>query len=494
MTRTILAVATLLLGFLIAGPAQAAILEGTIESVSGNTASIRSDDGGVFAVDLSGIAAAGRGAATPGQHVTVEGNYTQDVAFTASSVAAGVQSPGGTPTINGTLQSVSGKTLMVQSYDGGIFTVDASQVASLPQLRPGDAVTVKGNYPGSVTIAAEEIRATPKPQDGGSRQAWQRVHGRVESVQGRALTFRADDGRALNVDMTRVGQRVQRALTPGEGATLVGVPGASANQFTARYIQQDSSDRSRANLTSPQPGAAGQTPAAIIEGTVDSVSGTTAMVRSDDGGVFTVDLASVAAAGRSAVVPGQHVTVEGNYTRDVTFVASSIAPGVEAPTGPTIHGTVESVSGKTMTVRSYDGGLFTVDAAQVASVPALRQGDVVTVKGNYPGDVTIAARDVRASTKPQAAAQAGRQWQRVHGRVERVQDRTLTFKADDGRTLTVDMSRVSRSVQRALTPGEGATVVGFAGSSANQLTARYIQQDSSRTGPGQPAASPATTK
>jgi preprotein translocase subunit YajC len=257
MTRHAILASALLLGLLVAAPSWAAVVEGTVESVSGDTATIRSDDGGTFTVDLAGIGAAGRGSAVAGQHVTVEGNYTRDVTFAASSVSSGTQRPSGSPTIHGTVQSVSGKTLMVQSYDGGVFTVDASQVASLPSLRPGDAVTVTGNYPGGVTIAASDIRPSPRPQEVAQpgRQEWQRVHGRVEKVQDRTLTFKADDGRTLSVDMSRVSQSVQRALSPGEGATLIGFAGSSADRFTARYIQQDSSARSRAGRGGSQPAA-----------------------------------------------------------------------------------------------------------------------------------------------------------------------------------------------------------------------------------------------
>jgi type 1 fimbria pilin len=57
-----------------------------------------------------------------------------------------------------------------------------------------------------------------------------------------------------------------------------------------------------------------------------------------------------------------------------------------------------------------------------------------------------------------AWAQAAGNWQRIHGQVQAVQGNQLTIKADDGRVLTVDMSQVSQSVQRALAPNEGVTI------------------------------------
>jgi preprotein translocase subunit YajC len=172
---------------------------------------------------------------------------------------------------------------------------------------------------------------------------WQNVHGKVEKVEETTLTFKADDGRTLTVDMSQVGENVRKTLTPGEGATVVGFPGAQPNQFMARFIQQDSSDPSRGGRVVGQP---------------------------------------------------------------------------SAPAGS---------------------------------------------------------------------------WQNVHGKVEKVEGTTLTFKADDGRTLTVDLSQVGENVRKALTPGGGATVVGFPGAQPNQFTARFIQQDSSdpsRGGRVQPSASP----
>jgi len=174
-------------------------------------------------------------------------------------------------------------------------------------------------------------------------QTSENVHGTVQSVQGSQLTVKADDGRVLTVDMTAVGQNIQQAMAPGLGVTITGSAGASANQMTAQYIQQDSSDPSRGGTVVGQPAA------------------------------------------------------------------------------PTTQ----------------------------------------------PSD----------------------NWQKVHGTVQSVSGNTLTVKADDGRVLTVDMNAVGQNIQQAMVQGMGVTLTGFAGASANQFTAQYIQQDSSAN---QPAASPAT--
>ena len=70
-------------------------------------------------------------------------------------------------------------------------------------------------------------------------------------------------------------------------------------------------------------------------------------------------------------------------------------------------------------------------------------------------------------------------WQRIHGRVTSVNGPQLMLKADDGRDLTVDMKDVNPQVRSALTPGEGVTVAGFYRGDDKNVTARFIQQDSS---------------
>ena len=72
-------------------------------------------------------------------------------------------------------------------------------------------------------------------------QTPQNVHGTVQSVSGTTLTVKADDGRVLTVNMAAVGENIQKAMAQGMGVTIAGHPGASANQFTAQFIQQDSS-------------------------------------------------------------------------------------------------------------------------------------------------------------------------------------------------------------------------------------------------------------
>ena len=144
----------------------------------------------------------------------------------------------------------------------------------------------------------------------------QKIHGSVVSVQGSTMTFKADDGRTLTVDMSKVNPAVRTALAPNEKATLMGSPGSQANQFTAHFVQQDSSDPSRGGTI------VGQTPATTdkawqrVHGTVTSVSGNRLSLKTDDGQAVSVDVAQVDAGIRGNLKPGDPVTVTGFYRLD----------------------------------------------------------------------------------------------------------------------------------------------------------------------------------
>src|SRR5206468_10748616 len=81
------------------------------------------------------------------------------------------------------------------------------------------------------------------------------------------------------------------------------------------------------------------------------------------------------------------------------------------------------------------------------TIKALKVGDRVTAtvrdnstrKNGTMMDVTSIAA---ASGRGSAAASSSGGWQQIHGVVRDVEGSTLTLRADDGRRLTVDMSKV----------------------------------------------------
>jgi preprotein translocase subunit YajC len=264
---------------------------------------------------------------------------------------------------------------------------------------------------------------------------WQRIHGQVVNVNGPTLQLRSDDGRTLTVDASAVDANIRQALTPNEGVTVIGMPGAQPTQFTARYIQQDSSNPARGGAVVGQAPAA-SAPAATsgatqqwqdVHGRVVSVQGDTMTFRSDDGRTLTVDVKAVSPQIRQGLKPNESATIVG-------------FPGSQA-------------------------NRFTAQYIQQDSSDPSRGGSVA---GQQP---------------------AGGQWQRVHGTVGTVSGNTLSLKTDDGRTVSVDMRQVDPGIRGALSAGEGVTVIGFyRGADRKTLDARFIQQDAGA------AASPRTTK
>jgi outer membrane lipoprotein SlyB len=171
--------------------------------------------------------------------------------------ASALQNPADGPgeRIHGTVQSVNGTNAVIRADDGRTIRVDMSELPGKTTrgVKSGDRVVVSGVVDSANRVKARSLRDdSPGGAASADKDQWQRVHGRVQSVEGSKLKFRADDGRTLNVDMSAVGPEIQRALTPNERVTVIGFPGGKPNQFRAEYIQQDSSDASRQPSASPR--------------------------------------------------------------------------------------------------------------------------------------------------------------------------------------------------------------------------------------------------
>jgi hypothetical protein len=151
-----------------------------------------------------------------------------------------------------------------------------------------------------------------------------------------------------------------------------------------------------------------------------------------------------------------------------------------------LHGTVTGLGSARLTLRADDGQTYHVDLTEVdrAVRAAVAIGDKVTVSG----DVTrgrVAARYVELdSGDPTRGGHLGGvpgpddpSWQRVQGVVTGISGTTLTLKADDGRTLTVDTARVDEKVRATLGKGERITAAGLRAADRSHFTARYILKD-----------------
>lgn len=239
---------------------------------------------------------------------------------------------------------------------------------------------------------------------------WQRVHGKVQSVSGSTVTVKADDGRTLTVDASQVDAGIRGALTKDEGVTLIGFKGADANKFTARYIQQDSSDPSRGGKVAGQTAPDGKG-WQRIHAKVQSVSGTTVTAKTDDGRTLTVDATRVSEEIRKALTTGEGVTLVGFAGAQPTrFTAHYIEQDPSAGQSPSaavtgakqrppqrIQGMVESVTGTTLHMKADDGRGLNVDMKDVAPGirSSLRTGDKVVVTGFYRGEHMVTARNVQ---------------------------------------------------------------------------------------------------
>ncbi len=154
-----------------------------------------------------------------------------------------------------------------------------------------------------------------------------------------------------------------------------------------------------------------------------------------------------------------------------------------------IHGRVVNVNGSTMTLHADDNRRLTVDMSKVGSEiqKNLQRGDRVTVATHEVAGTNVKAefiqKDSSAGVQPSASPSTTpvdeKNWQKIHGKVTSVSGAQLMLKADDGRDLTVDMKEVNPAVQKALTPGEGVTVAGFYRGDDKNVSAKFIQQDSS---------------
>jgi hypothetical protein len=254
-----------------------------------------------------------------------------------------------------------------------------------------------------LATAGPQLAAADGTTASQQQRPWKHVHGHVQSVDGTKMTFHADDGRILDVDMSDVTPSVRRVLTPNERVTLVGFPGARSNVFHARFIQQDNAGRARARVD--------ETTSQRIHGIVQSIRGNTLTLKADDGRILTVNTADVSPSVRRALRVGQGVEVVGRLRGDPNHVtarfiqrdSSNVARGDHvtrrsAPqasasprldvNGDRIHGTVQTLQGPTLTLRADDGRLLTVNVADVPAgeLRGLAQGQPITVIGQLKGD------------------------------------------------------------------------------------------------------------
>ena len=135
--------------------------------------------------------------------------------------------------------------------------------------------------------------------------------------------------------------------------------------------------------------------------------------------------------------------------------------------------------------RTTDGTTLWADGSQMPGRAAARVNDQGTLTYELgPRQQVTALWLERQETQPSAAvsprAVSPGEYQRIYGYVQSVGSSTMSFKADDGRILTVDTSQVDAQVRSTVRQGDLVSVVGKTTARADQFVAEVIERETRR--------------
>ncbi|HMH50042.1 MAG TPA: hypothetical protein VK548_07395 [Candidatus Acidoferrum sp.] len=222
--------------------------------------------------------------------------------------------------------------------------------------------------------------------------------------------------------------------------------------------------------------------------------GTTMIFRAEDGKVYQVDMSALDAQSWHSIALGQALTLAAKPgPGPQTLIAARIEPEKPDRAGQlrekraflSAQGTVEAVQDSRFNFRTPDGKILWVDASQMPGPAAARVNDQGTLiyERHSPQQVTAVWLD-RPETQPSAAVKPSAagpgEYQRIYGYVHSVGESTLSFKADDGRTLAVDTSRVDAQVRSTLRQGDLVSILGKTTARADQFVAEAIERQARR--------------
>ena len=211
------------------------------------------------------------------------------------------------------------------------------------------------------------------------------VRGHVVQATGPQLILRGDDGRTYRVDTSSLPAAEWRNLQPGDAVTVAAQrSGTSSDTLVAERIQPEAS----------MPRATYQT----VRGTIQSVSGAEATIRTDDGRTLALDISSLPATARPSSNQSATIVYEsglGTSRPKAVWVdagAGSTQPSASVPTGTQsgyqrVHGYVESIGVSSLTLKTDSGQSLAVDTSGVPQqqLATTRPGDVVSVTGQMAG-------------------------------------------------------------------------------------------------------------
>jgi hypothetical protein len=206
-----------------------------------------------------------------------------------------------------------------------------------------------------------------------------------------------------------------------------------------------------------------------LQGHVVVIHDADIVVQARDGRIYTIATAGVDRSLIARLHPGKPVKVTLKRGSEQAMAAAAIDPlSGEQRSYRTTTGVVDSVSGDRVRLRTDEGALAALDLGQfVGTKPSLNTGDRATVTYDASGQGTLTAVWIEpqpsfGSASPRMTDRpgvTGGGYERIHGFVEAVGLGTFTLKADDGRTVMVDV-RNSRGSAGDVRPGDLVNVVG----------------------------------
>ncbi|HEV8281669.1 MAG TPA: hypothetical protein VGQ02_07430 [Candidatus Limnocylindrales bacterium] len=375
--------------------------------------------------------------------------------------------------LRGHVVHIRDTAVVMRAEDGQTYVVDATQIDSrkLESLTVGQGITVVGK-PGSksFTLMASDIR---RDERGQASKPLKKVHGVVQSVSGSNVTFRTDEGRLLSVDAAQI-KGPQLQVKSGDAMTLV-YEDTAQRKVLARWLEPD---QATALVVDPSEQVS-------FHGHVLNVTDAALVVRADDGWTHVVDVSRLPADARRfelgegvtlTATPSDNVLIASQVLRDRSDPARK---GQAAKRLQTLHGTVQSVGGSTMTFRTDDGRLVPVDLSQMKGhVPKPRGGDPVTLVYEAGTRGKVAAMWIQADPVQPAAAVPSARFERLHGQVDSIDGSKFWLKTDDDRWFLVDAAQVDAATRNSVRAGRGVTVVGkVTDATTNLLSADWIRID-----------------
>jgi hypothetical protein len=303
-------------------------LHGVVESVSGNTARVRTESGRTIPVDLS--MADRKETIQPGERVTMVGRAPAGT-YRAYWVRAREadndvfttdrDEPGRWRRLHGTVVSRDGDRVRFRADNGRTYDVDISDVPQNQRrgLERREGVTIAGVPDGQRFVA----RYIDQDDGGraGSEPNWKAglpprgqdvtIHGQATSFEGRTFRFSSIDGQLMMVDSSKVSDAQHRLLASGQPVTIVGERTHGDTIVASQVSRDERHDRRPIGQIDP-----GVQRAHTLQGRVQSASGDTVQMRTDDGRNVTLDITAVRNRIARQLQQGDRITVTGFYREE----------------------------------------------------------------------------------------------------------------------------------------------------------------------------------